>query len=72
MPDLTLNDTEHISLCEALDRVLNKGAVVVGEVTISVANIDLIYLELQLILTSIEKAREIGKLNRVSMYGDKQ
>lgn len=72
MPDLTLNDTEHISLCEALDRVLNKGAVVVGEVTISVANIDLLYLELQLILTSIEKAREIGKLNRVAMYGDKQ
>jgi len=72
MPNLTLNDTEHISLCEALDRVLNKGAVVVGEVTISVANIDLIYLELQLILTSIEKAREIGKLNDVAMYGDKQ
>ena len=72
MPDLTLNDTEHISLCEALDRILYKGAVVVGEVTISVANIDLIYLELQLILTSIEKAREIGKLSRGAMYGDKQ
>ena len=53
-----LNDTEHISLCEALDRVLNKGAVIVGEVTISVADVDLIYLGLQLILTSIETARE--------------
>jgi hypothetical protein len=60
MPDLSLRDaTEHISLCEALDRILNKGAVVVGEVTISVANVDLIYLGLQLMLTSIETAREI-------------
>jgi len=60
MPDLSLRDaTEHISLCEALDRILNKGVVVVGEVTISVANVDLIYLGLQLMLTSIETAREI-------------
>jgi hypothetical protein len=47
-----------VSLCEALDRVLNKGAVVVGEVTISVADVDLVYLGLQLVLTSIETARE--------------
>ncbi len=53
-----LNDTEHISLCEALDRVLNKGAVIAGDVTISVANVDLIYLGLKLILASIETARE--------------
>ena len=56
--DDSIDEREQISLCEALDRVLNKGAVVVGEVTISVANIDLIYLGLQLILTSIETARE--------------
>jgi len=57
--DLHLNDEEHISLCEALDRVLNKGAVVAGEVTISVANVDLIYLGLQLVLTSINKNSEL-------------
>ena len=53
-----LNDHDRVSLCEALDRVLNKGAVIVGEVTISVAGIDLVYLGLQLVLTSIETARE--------------
>ena len=42
--DISLDESEHISLCEALDRILNKGAVIVGEVTISVANIDLVYL----------------------------
>ena len=53
-----LDDRERVSLCEALDRVLNKGAVVAGELTISVANVELVYLGLQLVLTSIETARE--------------
>ena len=46
-----------VSLAEVLDRVLNKGAVVTGEVVISVAGIDLIYLGLNVVLTSIETAR---------------
>jgi len=45
-------------LCEVLDRVLNKGVVLVGEATISVADIDLIYVGLQVVLTSIETARQ--------------
>jgi hypothetical protein len=53
-----LDEHEQISLCETLDRVLNKGVVVVGEVIISVADIDLVYLGLQLMLTSVETARE--------------
>ncbi len=69
MPEFSLNDTEHVSLCEALDRILNKGAVVTGEMTISVANIDLLYLGLQLILTSIETARGIMTTNRDAVYG---
>lgn len=48
---------ERLSLCEALDRVLNKGAVICGDVTISVANVDLIYLSLRLLVTSVETAR---------------
>ena len=59
MQDLSPRDTENVALCEVLDRVLNKGAVLIGEVRISVANIDLIYLGLQIVLTSIEGAREI-------------
>lgn len=58
MPDLTPTDQETVSLCEVLDRILNKGAVVVGDITISVAGIDLVYLGLQLVLTSIATARE--------------
>ncbi|MCY2994189.1 MAG: gas vesicle protein, partial [Planctomycetota bacterium] len=42
------------------DRVLNKGVVIAGEVVISVADVDLIYLGLQLILTSVETASGMG------------
>ena len=58
-PAPSLSDEEHVSLCETLDRVLNKGVVVLGEVVISVADIDLIYLGLQLVLTSVETARQM-------------
>ena len=58
-PQLRLTEEhECVSLCETLDRVLNKGVVVAGELTISVAGIDLVYLGLQLVLTSMETARE--------------
>jgi hypothetical protein len=58
MPKPYLAEVEHISLCEALDRILTKGAVIAGEVIISVANVDLVYLGLKLVLTSVESARE--------------
>ncbi len=58
-PELcALEETERVSICEVLDRVLNKGVVVAGEITISVADVDLVYLGLNLVLTSIETARE--------------
>lgn len=44
-------------MCELLDRVLNTGVVATGDIVISVAGIDLIYLNLQLLLTSVETAR---------------
>jgi len=65
-PTPTLSASEQVSLCEALDRVLNKGVVVVGEITISVADIDLIYLGLQVVLTSIETARGLGTMTTLA------
>ena len=54
MRELCPRRTRSVSLCEALDRVLNTGVVALGEVKLSVANVDLIYLGLQLVVTSIE------------------
>jgi len=55
-----LLEDQRISLCETLDRVLNTGVVVHGDITISVANIDLIYIGLRALLTSVETARQSG------------
>ena len=44
-----------VSLVEVLDRVLNKGAVLTGGITISVADIPLIYVGLNLLIASVEK-----------------
>jgi len=60
MHDQDLDQAEHATLCEALDRVLNKGAVIVGEVTISVANVDLICLGIQVVLCSIDTSEGFG------------
>jgi len=50
------------SLCELLDRVLNTGVMAMGEIVISVAGVDLIYVNLNLLLTSVETAIVQSKL----------
>jgi len=49
-------DTEELVLGDLLNHVLDKGVVIGGTVTISVADIDLIVLDLRLLLTSVETA----------------
>ena len=60
-PASVLDDSERVSLCELLDRVLNKGAVVVGHLTISVADVDLLYLGVEVVLASVETINESFK-----------
>lgn len=45
---------EDVALVDLLDRVLDRGAVVTGDVVVSVAGVDLLYLGLQLVLSSVE------------------
>ena len=48
-----------VSLLETLDHVLNRGLVIAGEITISVADIDLIFLGLNVMVSSVETAQEV-------------
>jgi hypothetical protein len=48
-----------LALSELLDRALNKGIVVIGDVTISIADVDLIYLGVKLLLSSVETAERL-------------
>lgn len=59
-PDLGPGVAERrITLLETLDRVLNKGVVISGDVTLSVADVDLIFVGLRLLLSSVETARDL-------------
>jgi gas vesicle structural protein len=53
-------DTEELVLGDLLNHVLDKGVVIGGSVTISVADIDLLVLDLRLLLTSVETAMRRG------------
>ncbi|MFI5105478.1 MAG: gas vesicle protein, partial [Terriglobales bacterium] len=47
---------EEVSLLEILDHVLNSGVVIHGSLVISLAGVDLVYLGLNVVLTSVETA----------------
>ena len=55
-----LNKNEHVTLVDALDKVFEKGAVINGDIVLSVADVDLVFLGLRLILTSVSKAEELS------------
>ncbi|MFH1415686.1 MAG: gas vesicle protein GvpJ [Elusimicrobiota bacterium] len=52
--------SDNVTLADALDTVIDKGAVINGEMTIRVADVDLVFLGLRLVLTSISKAEELS------------
>lgn len=52
-------EESELSLLETLDHVLNRGLVIAGEITISVADIDLVFLGLNVLLSSVETANEV-------------
>ena len=54
---LSTPSADEISLLELADRLLNRGVVLTGEATISVAGVDLIYLGLNVVLTAVENMR---------------
>lgn len=58
-------DQPDISLLDILDHVLNSGVVIHGSIVISLAGVDLVYLGLNVVLTSVETAlRHLEEENR--------
>jgi hypothetical protein len=62
MPDprRSLGPPASTSLVDILDRVLDKGLVVAGDIRVSLANIELLTIRIRLLVCSIDKATEIG------------
>ena len=59
--DLTGNPARsNAGLVDVLDRVLDKGLVVAGDIKVSLAEVELLTIRIRLMICSIDKAEEIG------------
>src|SRR3954449_123626 len=48
------------NLADILERVLDKGIVIAGDITVNVLDIELLTVKVRLLIASVDKAREIG------------
>jgi hypothetical protein len=54
-----IDQSKDITVLELLDRVFNNGVILTGDHVISVADIDLVYVGVKLMLTSVEKMEQL-------------
>jgi hypothetical protein len=60
MPSLTDGAGRSSGLVDVLDRVLDKGLVVAGDIKVSLAEVELLTIRIRLLICSIDKAEQIG------------
>jgi hypothetical protein len=58
--DLPASRPRSTGLVDILDRVLDKGLVVAGDIRVSLAEVELLTIRIRLIICSLDKAQEIG------------
>ena len=65
-PNVTAADEseDQSSLLDVLDNVLNRGAVLTGDVVLGVANVDLIYVKLSVLLAALDKVTKNDQVFR--------
>jgi hypothetical protein len=54
------HSTQGASLADILDRILDKGVVIAGDITISLVGVELLNIRLRLLIASVDKAIEMG------------
>jgi gas vesicle protein GvpA/GvpJ/GvpM family len=59
LPELVSPSRTH-GLVDILDRVLDKGLVIAGDIKINLANVELLTIQVRLLVCSIDKAEQIG------------
>jgi len=61
LPDFSpIAPTRSQGLVDVLDRILDKGLVIAGDVRVNLANVELLTIQIRLLVCSIDKAEEIG------------
>ncbi|MCF8044142.1 MAG: gas vesicle protein [Desulfarculaceae bacterium] len=56
----TTHSVESTNLADLIERVLDKGVVIAGDIKIKLVEVELLTLEIRLVICSVDKAKEIG------------
>src|SRR3954463_13001707 len=59
MPEIT-HSTDGRNLADVIERILDKGVVIAGDIRIRLLEIELLTVNIRLLISSVDKAREIG------------
>ncbi len=59
-PTSIIHSTGSSSLADVLERILDKGVVIAGDITVKIVDIELLTIQVRLLVCSVDKAREIG------------
>lgn len=52
--------TRQLTIVDLVDRILDKGVVLTGDITISIVGVDLLSLKINLVIASLETAKRYG------------
>ena len=63
-------ETREVTLLDLVDRAIEHGAILAGDITIAVANIDLIYVGLEVLIASIERMETLRAERERTMARD--
>jgi Gas vesicle protein len=55
-----LASQENVALVDLVDRLLGEGVVIAGDITLAVANVDLVYVGLRALISSVATAERLG------------
>ncbi|MBI5182922.1 MAG: gas vesicle protein [Nitrospinae bacterium] len=60
MADQIVHAVQTTNLADILERVLEKGIVIAGDIKIQIADVDLLNIKIRLLISSVDKAMEMG------------
>ncbi|MCF8002485.1 MAG: gas vesicle protein [Halanaerobiales bacterium] len=58
--DSITQSTNSSTLAEILEQILDKGVVIAGDISISLADVELLRIKIRLLVASVDKAKEMG------------
>lgn len=60
MSDQIIHGIQSTNLADILERVLDKGVVIAGDIQIKLADVELLTIKIRLLISSVDKAKEMG------------